>query len=288
MIDVYESYGKNSFQRSSNPFTGLPGIYVITPCTNANQTACVADSHISVKVGMGIDLANRLDTYHTYFPYGFTILRLYVLERVVRTDTERSHDVFKEDQITESDLVNMLETAETHILRYLHYALPFNKLVITRPARSEWFRFDATPKQLEANLKKLDSFVSALKLLSPAMPRIKTSPVYGTLFKKCCAPPRFSVYLGTMTKQEELRRFRNIPNPLKTATLVQKTEFIRTISSAARETVAVIGDNIVDIDGNVLVESTDARAEEAHDPKRLKFDLAAGFIHTFFGAALVH
>ncbi len=315
-VDIYNKYGKDSFTKNRSPFTGLPGIYVITPCADDRQTPCVAANFIPVKIGTATDLSKRLDGYHTYLPYGFTILRIYVLERVMRTATERTHRPFTSADIAYGELDNMLQTAETHILRYFHYSLPFNKLAITRPARSEWFRVDLPPDELETNLKKLDTFVTTLKLLAPSMPRTKTSPLYGTFFKGCCTHPRFSVNLEPMSAAEELRRFRDVPDPITTATLVQKTQWISTISKAAKnQTLAVIDRQLVDEDGNVLPEPGSASAaasgaaasgaaasgaaaaeekeeskegnEEEEDEtyervsKRLKF--SGGFIQTFFG-----
>lgn len=320
LIDVYEQYGKDSFTRSSSPFEGLPGIYVITPCANADQTPCVPDKKITIKVGTAKDLAYRLDDYHTYFPYGFTILRLYVLERAERAGDTRTHAPFTSAQIDESEIENMLENAETHIFRYMHYTLPFKKMVITRPARSEWFRADSASKTLEYNLKRLDAFVTTLKLLPPSMPLSATSPVYGTFFKQCCTSPRFSIELRALSPAEETRRFTDLPDPYKTATFVRKAQFGSIVSSGrrqTRQTVAIINGNVVDSEGHVIHVKADgsiapasapvvapagaaaaaaaASEEEEEEPepgssvrKRIKFaGIEGGFIHNFFGLAPV-
>lgn len=271
-LDLEEVYGKYTnkslIDRDGNPFNGLPGIYILTPCSTDAQKPCVSETNkILIKVGNAMDLANRLDKYHTYFPYGFTILRLYVLERAERTAAGLQHAPFEKHQVSSSNIQSMIDTAETHIFRYIHYTLKMHKLVITRPSRSEWFEARMLPAQLEQMLRKVDLFVSTLKLLTPDMFKAPNKPVYGTFYTQCCDNPRFSIVLKELSASDREARFGDMPDRYTVATMVQKTEFPHAVKKAKKgkkakqpePILAIVKGQIVDVDGNVVADDGSSR-----------------------------
>ncbi len=108
----------------------LPGLYVLCACVESVGPCCVncAGPEYVFKIGLTVDLASRLDQYHTSYPKGFTILHLYVLKQ-----PDGSH--FPQDAY----ITGLLEAGETKLLNALEAHPQVQRIRWIRPGRSEWF-----------------------------------------------------------------------------------------------------------------------------------------------------
>lgn len=82
-VNLHELYEDNGLSITDKK-AHLPGIYVICACVDTEPgkgcRACRGPRFV-FKVGLAVDLADRFDGYHTYYPHGFEIIQLFVFKQ---------------------------------------------------------------------------------------------------------------------------------------------------------------------------------------------------------------
>lgn len=146
-INLHPLYKKYGVQIGRDE---LPGIYIIcacvengplnhTPCQNCTMVNAYGDAKPRLfKVGLARDLATRFNQYHTDYPYGFTVLAVYVMTDETGALLDSTHPGYG----------RLLETMERAFLLAFLDVSELN--VTTRPGTAEFFLM--SPKYVQKGL----------------------------------------------------------------------------------------------------------------------------------------
>lgn len=120
LYDLYESLDANLTDANDK----VPGIYIICGCPQSPGVQCDECQRgngrtTTFKVGQSIDLATRLNQYHTSFPHGFQFMRLFAL---VDPETRRRPPMSTADEVRAVKAV--LDAAEYNIINRLNKLAP--------------------------------------------------------------------------------------------------------------------------------------------------------------------
>lgn len=139
-VNLHEVYKKHGVEIGGR--VKLPGIYVVCACVEAgplNRLACANCSALTdattytpllFKVGLASDLAHRFDQYHTYYPYGFNVISVFVM-------TDPNGNLLPPCAAA----TKLLKYMESHFLSAFRDVCDYNPT--TRPGSAEFFRMAA-------------------------------------------------------------------------------------------------------------------------------------------------